>query len=161
MVGVAALPAIVTTANIVAAQNWPTRRVTMVVPYAAGGPLDGVARIIGPRMSEILGAQIIVENVGGAGGMNGAARVAKAAADGYQFVFGDSGTFAASQALYKASLYNAATDFTPVSLVAKQSMVLFVRKDLPANSLQEFIAHTKSNQANMRYGSLGPGPRYP
>ena len=155
--GAAALSAMFATAGTVAAQDWPTRPVTMVVPYAAGGPLDGVARILTPRISEVLGAQIIVENVGGAGGMNGVARVAKAAADGYQFVFGDSGTFAANQTLYKNPLYNGAKDFMPVALVAGQSMVLLARKDFPADNLQEFIAYAKTNQAKMQYGSSGVG----
>jgi tripartite-type tricarboxylate transporter receptor subunit TctC len=103
------------------------------------------------------GTQVIVENVGGAGGMNGVARVAKAAADGYQFVLGDSGTFAANQTLYKKPLYNAATDFAPVALVVVQSMVLLTRKDFPASNLQEFIAQVKANQAKMQYGSSGVG----
>jgi tripartite-type tricarboxylate transporter receptor subunit TctC len=139
------------------AQEWPTRPVTLVVPYAAGGPADLMARILTQRLSEILGTQVIVENVGGAGGMNGVARVAKAAADGYQFVLGDSGTFAANQTLYKKPLYNAAMDFAPVALVVVQSMVLLTRKDFPASNLQEFIAQVKANQAKMQYGSSGVG----
>ena len=93
----AAVSAMVAGAGDARAQEWPTRPVTLVVPYAAGGPADLMARILTQRLSEILGTQVIVENVGGAGGMNGVARVAKAAADGYQFVLGDSGTFAANQ----------------------------------------------------------------
>ena len=124
----AAVSAMVAGAGGASAQEWPTRPVTLVVPYAAGGPADVMARIITQRLSEILGAQVIVENVGGAGGMNGVARVAKAAADGYQCVFGDSGTFAANQTLYKKPLYNAATDFAPVGLVVAQSMVLLTRR---------------------------------
>jgi len=153
----AAVSAIVAGAGGASAQEWPTRPVTAVVPYAAGGPADVMARIITQRLSEILGAQVIVENVGGAGGMNGVARVAKAAADGYQFVFGDSGTFAANQTLYKKPLYNAATDFAPVGLVVAQSMVLLTRKDFPASNLQEFVAQVKANQAKMQFGSSGAG----
>src|SRR5262245_39952419 len=82
------------------AQDWPTRPVTMVVPFAAGGPADTVGRILAPGLSELLGQQIIVENVGGSGGMTGAARVAKAAPDGYQFVLGNMGTHAANQTFY-------------------------------------------------------------
>src|SRR5438105_9604223 len=155
--GAPALSSSLVTVDIVAAQDWPTRPVTMVVPYAAGGPADVMARILTQRLSEILGAQVIVENVGGAGGMNGVARVAKAAADGYQFVFGDSGTFAANQTLYKNALYNAATDFAPVALVVGQSMVLLTRKDFPAGNLREFIAQVKANQAKLQYGSSGAG----
>src|ERR1700737_727832 len=98
------------------AQDWPTRPVTMIVPFAAGGPADTVGRILAPRLSELLGQQVIVENVGGSGGMTGGARVAKAAPDGYQLVLGNVGTHAANQTFYKAPLYNAATDFAPVML---------------------------------------------
>src|SRR5436853_7745446 len=96
------------------AQAWPTRPVAMVIPFAAGGPTDVLGRIMGQRMSEILGQQVIVENVGGAGGMTGSKRVADAAPDGYAFVLGTVGTHAQSQTMYKKPLYHAATDFTPV-----------------------------------------------
>jgi tripartite-type tricarboxylate transporter receptor subunit TctC len=139
------------------AQNWPTRPVTMVVTFAAGSSDDVLGRILSPRLSELLGQQVIIENVGGAGGMTGASRVAKAAPDGSQFVIGGIGTFAANQTLYKNPLYNAATDFAPVALIAEQPVVLIVRKDLPANDLQEFIAYAKVNQARMQYGTAGAG----
>ena len=139
------------------AQEWPTRPVTMVVTFAAGSGDDLVARIISPRMSELLGQSVIVENVGGAGGMNGANRVAKAAPDGYQMVLGGTGTFAANQTLYKHPLYNAATDFKPVALVAEQPMALITRKDLPVDNLQEFIAYAKANQGKMQFASGGAG----
>jgi tripartite-type tricarboxylate transporter receptor subunit TctC len=99
----------------------------------------------------------VIENVGGAGGMSGAARVAKAAPDGYQFVFGGASTHAINQTLYKKPLYNAATDFAPVALIAETPQVLVTRKDLPAGNLREFIAYAKSNQASMQYGSAGTG----
>src|SRR6266516_134884 len=138
-------------------QDWPTRPVTMVVPFAAGGPADTVARILAPGLSELLGQQVIIENMGGSGGMTGAARVAKAAPDGYQFVLGNVGTHAANQTFYKTPLYNAATDFAPVMLIAQTPLVLLARKDLPANNLQEFIAYAKAHQASMQYGSGGAG----
>src|SRR5437870_1294947 len=138
-------------------QDWPTRPVTMVVPFAAGGPADTVARILAPGLSELLGQQVIIENVGGSGGMTGSARVAKAAPDGYQFVLGNVGTHAANQTFYKTPLYNAATDFAPVMLIAQTPLVLLARKDLPANNLKEFIAYAKANQASMQYGSGGAG----
>src|SRR5262249_18452688 len=84
-----------------AAQDWPTRPMTMVVTFAAGGTADPIGRVLAAGLSQILRQQVIVENVGGAGGMTGASRVAKATPDGYQFVFGSTGTFAHSQALYK------------------------------------------------------------
>src|SRR5919201_3219286 len=138
-------------------QDWPTRPVTMVIPFAAGGPADTVGRILAPGLSEILGQQVIIENVGGSGGMAGASRVAKAPPDGYQFVIGHLGTHAANQTLYKTPLYNAATDFAPVMLIAQTPLVLLARKDLPAGSLSEFITYTKANQATMQYGSGGAG----
>ncbi len=96
------------------AQRFPDRPMTMVIPFAAGGPTDVLGRVVAGRMSEVLGQNVIVENVGGAGGMTGSARVANAAPDGYQFVLGTVGTHAQGQTLYKHPLYNAVTDFTPV-----------------------------------------------
>ena len=149
--------ALVALTSITCAQDWPTRPVTMVVPFAAGGATDVLARVLGAQLSELLGQQIIVENIGGAGGMTGSARVAKAPPDGYQFVLGSTGTHAANQTLYKHPLYNAMTDFTPVMLVVEQPIALITRKDLPARNLAEFIAYAKSNQAKMQYGSPGAG----
>jgi tripartite-type tricarboxylate transporter receptor subunit TctC len=129
----------------------------MIVPFAAGGPADTVARILSPGVSDLLGQQIVVENVGGSGGMVGSARVAKASPDGYLLVLGNVGTHAANQTFYRNPLYNAATDFTPVILVAQTPLVLLARKDLPAENLQEFIAYARKNQASMQFGSGGPG----
>jgi tripartite-type tricarboxylate transporter receptor subunit TctC len=139
------------------AQNWPTRNVTMVIPFAAGGPTDVLGRIMAQRLSEILGQQVIVENLGGAGGMTGAQRVAQAQPDGYQMLLGTVGTQAQNQTLYKHPLYNALTDFAPAVLIAEVPLVLIVRKDLPAASLQEFIAYAKANQGKMSFGSAGAG----
>jgi tripartite-type tricarboxylate transporter receptor subunit TctC len=139
------------------AQNWPTRPLTMVVPFAAGGAGDVVARILTPRLSEILGQPIVIENVGGAGGMTGAARVAKAPPDGYQLLLGSTGTHAHNQTLYKNPLYNAIKDFAPVALVAEQPTVLITRTGLPANDLRAFIAYAKANETKMQYGSAGVG----
>jgi tripartite-type tricarboxylate transporter receptor subunit TctC len=143
-------------ANPAGAQSWPGRPVTMVVGFAPGGGTDVLGRIVARRLSEILGQQVIVENVGGAGGMMGSARVAKAAPDGYQFVVGSTAD-AINQTLYKNPLYNFATDFAPVGLVAEQPTVLVARKDLPVGNLQDFIAYAKANQASMQYGSAGTG----
>ena len=139
------------------AETWPTRPMTMVVPVAAGGTADPIARVLAAGLSQQLGQQVIIENVGGAGGMTGTNRVAKGAADGYQFVFGTSGTFAVSQTLYKHPLYNTVADFAPVALVAQQPNVLVTRNDLPVQNLQEFVAYAKANQARMQYGSPGAG----
>jgi len=100
------------------AQEWPTRPVTMVVPFAAGGPTDLLGRVMAAAMSERLGQQVIVENMGGAGGMTGTSRVAKAAPDGYQFVIGGTGSLVFNQFLYKKPLFNTATDFAPVVMIA-------------------------------------------
>jgi tripartite-type tricarboxylate transporter receptor subunit TctC len=139
------------------AQDWPTRPVTMVVPYVAGGATDIVGRIISARLSEVLRRQVIVENVGGAGGMAGTSRVAKAAPDGYQFVLGNVGTHAQNQTLYKNPTYNASTDFAPVALLVDQPMVLVARPTLPVNTLAEFIAYGKANADKMQYASAGTG----
>jgi tripartite-type tricarboxylate transporter receptor subunit TctC len=153
----AALAAVVSLVAPASAQTYPTRPVTMIVPFAAGGPTDVLARIVAARMGEVLGQQVVVENVGGAGGMTGSARVAQAKPDGYNIVLGTVGTHAQGQTLYKKPLYNAATDFTPVALIAEVPIVLIARKDLPANNLQEFVAYTKKNQDKMTFGSAGAG----
>jgi tripartite-type tricarboxylate transporter receptor subunit TctC len=152
--GAAALPAVSEAAR---AQAYPTRPVTMVVPYPAGAGVDILGRILAPHLSEYLGQQVIVENIGGTGGMAGSARVARAAPDGYVFVLGNTGTHAQNQALYKNPLYNAATDFAPVIVIAETPQVLVARKDLPADRLGDFIAHAKANQARMQFGSAGAG----
>jgi tripartite-type tricarboxylate transporter receptor subunit TctC len=127
------------------------------VPFAAGGGVDVSARIQAQRMSELLGQAIVVENMGGAGGMSGAQRVARADPDGYMMLIGNSGTQAYSQSLYKKPLYNAVTDFTPVGLVSESPRILIARKDLPAANLQEFITYVKANQSKMQFGSAGVG----
>jgi tripartite-type tricarboxylate transporter receptor subunit TctC len=139
------------------AQEFPARPLTLVIPFGAAGGVDVIGRIMAARMGEILGRNIIVENVGGAGGMIGAARIARAAPDGYQFVLGSVGTHAQGQTLYKNPLYNSATDFQPLALVAEQPIVLAARNGLPADNLSEFIAYTKANQGKMQYGSPGTG----
>ena len=152
---VAALAALAS-CTAASAQSWPTRPVTMVVGFAAGGGTDILGRIIARRLSETLGQQVVVENVGGAGGMVGSARVVKAPPDGYTFVLG-SRADAINQTLYKRPLYNLRTDLLPVVLVADQPMVLIARKDLPVETLPEFIAYTKANQGKMQFGSAGAG----
>jgi len=154
---IAAIAAIAAATGSAAAQNWPVRPVTMVVPFAAGSASDAVARILGARLSDLLGQQVIIENVAGAGGMTGVSRVAKAAPDGYQFVLGGIDTFAQNQTLYKRPLYNAATDFAPVALMVEQPLILLARNELPVGNLQGFIAYAKENRARMQYGSAGVG----
>jgi tripartite-type tricarboxylate transporter receptor subunit TctC len=139
------------------ADNWPSRPITMIVPFSAGGGVDLSARIQAQRMGELLGQPIVVENVGAAAGMAGSARVAKADPDGYTMLIGNSGTHAYSQSLYKAPLYNSLTDFAPVGLASESPRILIARKDLPAQNLQEFIAYVKANQSKMQFGSAGVG----
>jgi len=143
--------------GVASAQDWPTRPVTFVVPYAAGGPVDTLARILAARLGDILGQQVVVENVGGAGGMTGSNRVAKAEPNGYTMLMGGSAVLAQNQSLYKRPLYNAATDFAPVTLFADSARVLITRKDLPVGTLPEFIAYAKANQAKLQFGSAGAG----
>src|SRR5271157_4074980 len=131
---VAALAILLPLTALARAQEWPTRPITMVVPFAAGGPTDVVGRIVAQRLGEILEQQVIVENVGGAGGMTGAQRVAVAKPDGYQVLLGTLGTQAYNQTLYKHPLYDATRDFAPVALVAEQPLVLVTRKDFPADT---------------------------
>jgi tripartite-type tricarboxylate transporter receptor subunit TctC len=153
----AAATTLITALPPAAAQTYPTRPITMVVAYAAGGPVDTLARIFGQRLSAVLGQQVVIENIGGAGGMVGASRVAKATPDGYTMLFGGLANLAQNQTLYKNPLYNAATDFTPVALLTDSPRVLITRKDFPANNLRDFIAYAKVNQSKLQYGTPGGG----
>jgi tripartite-type tricarboxylate transporter receptor subunit TctC len=139
------------------AQDWPSRPMTLVVPFAAGGSSDAIARIVADGISNQLHQPVIVEDVTGAGGLTGTNRVAKAAPDGYQFVIGNVGTFALSQWLYKKPLYDAVTDFAPVTLLTDESLVLVARADFPADNLRDFMAYAKANQEKLRLASSGVG----
>jgi putative tricarboxylic transport membrane protein len=139
------------------AEDWPTRPVTMVVPFAAGGPIDVVARLLSPRMSELLGQQVVVENTPGAGGMVGASRVAKSAPDGYTMLVGNQATHTYSQFLYDKPLYDPVADFAPGGMLLSNYKVLIARKELPVRTLPEFIAYAKANEAKLQYGSGGGG----
>ena len=139
------------------AQNWPSRFISLVVPFGPGSGTDIVARIIAARASEILGQQIVVENVGGAGGMIGVSRVAKAAPDGYTMVLGAVDTFAQSQSIHKATPYDPVADFIPVGLAVEQPLVLITKKELPASNMKEFADYMRANHAKMQFGSAGVG----
>jgi len=153
------LAALLSLASIPAqAQTWPTRPVTMIVPYAAGGPVDTVGRIMAQALTEELGQQVIIENIGGAGGMTGANRVAKGTPDGYTFLLGGSATMTTVPALNgKKNLYNPLTDFEHVIQFADSARILISRKDFPANSLKEFVAYARANTDKLQYGSSGAG----
>src|SRR6202167_6212747 len=139
------------------AEDWPSRAITLIVPFAPGGGVDLSARIQAQHMSELLGQPIVVENMGAAAGMAGGLHVAKAEPDGYTMLIGNSGTQAYNQSLYKTPLYDSVTDFTPVGLATESPRILIARKDLPVSNLQQFIAYVKANQAKMQFGSAGVG----
>jgi tripartite-type tricarboxylate transporter receptor subunit TctC len=154
----AALAAALTFSSSALAQDWPTRPVTMVVPYAAGGPVDAVGRIMAAGLSEALGQQVIVENVAGGGGMTGANRVAKGSPDGYTFLLGGHATLTLVPAINgKKTLYDPINDFTHVIAFADSARILLARKDFPANTLGEFVAYAKQNHDKMQFGSAGAG----
>jgi tripartite-type tricarboxylate transporter receptor subunit TctC len=153
----AALAAMLATGGSAIAQDYPARPITMVIPFAAGGPTDVLGRVVAARMGEILGQQVVVENVGGAGGMTGSKRVATAAPDGYQVVLGTVGTHAQGQTLYKRPQYDSVAEFAPVALLAEVPIILTVRKDLPVKDFKEFVAYAKENQGKMQFGSAGAG----
>ena len=151
-----AIFAVAATVQAASAQDYPTRPVTMVVPFPPGGGTDVLGRIVGKRLSEVLRQQVVIENIGGAGGMIGSNRVVHAPPDGYQFVLG-SRADAINQTLYKHPLYNLEKDLEPVILIADQPMILIARKGLPVDGLQQFIAYVKKNQASVHSGSAGIG----
>jgi tripartite-type tricarboxylate transporter receptor subunit TctC len=153
----AAVAALLLLSGPIAAQDWPTRPVTMVIPFAAGGGIDASGRLQAQKMGELLGQTIVVENVGAAAGTIGSQRVAKSAPDGYTFLMGNSGTHAYSQGMRKVPLYNSVTDFTPIGLVTESPRILLARKDLPVKNLQEFVKYVKANHAKMQFGSAGVG----
>jgi tripartite-type tricarboxylate transporter receptor subunit TctC len=148
-VGLVALP--------VAAQDYPTRNITMIIPFAAGGPTDVIARIVASDMSKTLGQQIVIENVVGAGGTTAATRAAKAAPDGYTLIMGHMGTHAASVALYPKLAYNPETDFEPVMLAAGTPILILARKDFEPKDLKEFVAYLKANEAKVNQAHAGIG----
>jgi tripartite-type tricarboxylate transporter receptor subunit TctC len=153
----AAATALVALTSAISAQDWPTRPITMIIPFAPGGGVDASGRIQAQRMGELLGQTVVVENVGAAAGTVGSLRVARAAPDGYTMLMGNSGTHAYSQGLRKNPPYNSITDFAPVGLVTESPRILLARKDLPVNNLQEFVKYVKANQGKMQFGSAGVG----
>ena len=153
----AAVAAVVSLAVPAAAQQWPTAPVTMIVPFAAGGPTDVLARIVGEHMGKALGQQVVIENVGGDGGMTGASRGAKAKPDGNTFLLGTVGTHAMNQSLYAKPLYDAATDFQPVVLIAQLPILLLTKPGLPATDMKSFIEYVKANKGKVHFASAGTG----
>jgi tripartite-type tricarboxylate transporter receptor subunit TctC len=139
------------------AQDYPTRSITMIVPFAAGGPTDVVARIVTGHMAQTLGQSIIIENVVGAGGTTATARAARAANDGYTLITGHMGTHAAAVPLYPKLAYHPEKDFEPVALLAGTPILILARKDFPPKDLKEFIAYVKANTDKMNMAHAGVG----
>jgi tripartite-type tricarboxylate transporter receptor subunit TctC len=139
------------------AQDFPNRPVTLVVPYAAGGGNDAMARIAGEKMSKALGQQIVIENRGGAGGVIATRQVAKAAPDGYTLVIGGTGTLAINPTLYNNVGYDPRKDFTPIGLIGTSQLVILVHPSLPAKSVKELIALAKQEPGKFNYASAGVG----
>ena len=154
---VAVLGAVALLATGATAQEWPAKAITLIVPFAPGGGIDGSARVQALALAEVLGQGVVVENIGAAGGTVGTGRAAKAAPDGYTLLIGNSGTHAYAATLYKSLPYDPVSDFEPIGLTTDSPRILVVRKDLGVSSLKEFIAYAKANQAKMQYGSAGVG----
>jgi len=144
-------------AGPVAAQDYPARNITMVVPFAAGGPTDIVARIVSEHMTRTLGRSVLIENMLGAGGTTASTRAMRAAPDGYTIIMGHMGTHAAAVALYPNLAYNPATDFEPIGLASGTPVLVLGKKDFPAKDLKEFVAYAKANAATLNMAHAGVG----
>src|SRR5829696_1389778 len=138
-----------------AQSNYPQRPITMVVPFAAGGPTDVIARIVGDHMSRTLGQQIVVENVAGAGGTTGITRASQAQPDGYTIMMGHMGTHGAAPALYPNLKYDPAKDFAPIGLAAGTPIVIVAKKEFPANDLKGFVELVKSSGDKINMAHAG------
>jgi tripartite-type tricarboxylate transporter receptor subunit TctC len=143
--------------SAIAQASYPTRPVTMIVPFAAGGPTDVVARILADHMSRTLGQQIVIENVSGAGGTTGITRAKQATPDGYTIAMGHMGTHGAAPALYPNLRYDPARDFEPIGLAAGTPILIVTRKDFPADDLKGFIDYVKANGAKLNEANAGVG----
>lgn len=139
------------------AQSYPKRSITVVVPFPAGGPSDVVARIVAEHMSKTLGQQLVIENVGGAGGTTGSARVAAAAPDGYTLLAGSMGSHVSAPVLTPGIKYNSERDFVPIGFTAHAPAVVVARKDFPAANLREFVQYLKANGPKVKQAHGGIG----
>ena len=151
------LVALALTAVAASAQDYPTRPITLIVPFAAGGPTDVISRIVGEHMSRTLGQQLVIENVVGAGGTTASTRAKRAAPDGYTLLTGHMGTHAASVALYPKLQYDPRTDFEPIGMIAGTPILVLAKKDFPAKDLKEFVAHVKANETKLNNAHAGVG----
>ena len=151
------LVALTLTAVSASAQEYPTRPITLIVPFAAGGPTDVISRIVGEHISRTLGQQLVIENVVGAGGTTASTRAKRAAPDGYTLITGHMGTHAASVALYPKLQYDPRTDFEPIGMIAGTPILVLAKKDFPAKDLKEFVAHVKANETKLNNAHAGVG----
>jgi putative tricarboxylic transport membrane protein len=149
--------ALAVAATSTAAQSYPTRPVTVIVPFAAGGPTDIIARIVGEHFSRTLGQQFIVENVAGAGGTTGITRGAQAKADGHTIMMGHMGTHGAAPALYPNLKYDPTKDFAPIGMAAGTPILIVARKEFPAADLKEFVAKAKDTSTRISQAHAGVG----
>ena len=140
-----------------AAQDYPTKTITLIVPFAAGGPTDIVARIVGEHMSRTLGQQLVIENTLGAGGTTASTRAKRASPDGYMLIMGHMGTHAASVALYPKLAYDPRTDFEPIALINGAAIVVVAKKDFPPKDFKEFVTYLKANESKLNQAHAGVG----
>ncbi|MDQ2954469.1 MAG: tripartite tricarboxylate transporter substrate-binding protein [Pseudomonadota bacterium] len=145
------------TASGALAQAYPSRSITVIVPFPAGGPSDVVARIVTEHMGKVLGQTMVIENVGGAGGTLGSARAAAAQPDGYTLLAGSMGSHVAAPVLTPNVKYDSARDFEPIGLTANAPAVIVARKDFPAKDLNEFVAYLKKNAESVKQAHGGVG----
>jgi len=154
---IGALALAISGASPAKAQAYPSRPVTVIVPFAAGGTTDVIARILGEHMSRTLGQQFIVENVVGAGGTTGSIRAMRANPDGYTIELANMGTHAAAVALYPSLAYNPEVDFAPIGMVAGLPVVIVGKKDFPPKDLKEFASYVRANAENLNMAHAGVG----
>jgi tripartite-type tricarboxylate transporter receptor subunit TctC len=157
MLSIVAMSAAMVLGAGVAQAQYPNKPITMIVPFAAGGPTDVIARIVGEHMSRSLGQTVVVENVAGAGGTTGITRAARATADGYTIMMGHMGTHGAAPGLYPRLAYDPQKDFTPIGLAAGTPIVIVTRKDLPVKDLKEFIEFARKNEKTINQAHAGSG----
>ena len=143
--------------STLAAAAYPDRALTLIVPFAAGGPTDVMARVVSESLSKVMGQPVIVENTPGAGGTVGGTRASRAAGDGYTMLIGNGGTLAVNATLYKNLSYDVLKDFIPVASIGDAPQIISARKDFPATGLDEFAAYLKQNTARLNFGAAGVG----
>jgi tripartite-type tricarboxylate transporter receptor subunit TctC len=151
------LAALALAAGPAAAQDYPTRPITLIVPFAAGGPTDVISRIVSEHMSRTLGQQIVIENVVGAGGTTASTRAKRANPDGYTLITGHMGTHAASVPLYPNLQYHPSNDFEPISMLAGTPVLILAKKDFPPKDLKEFVTYVKANETKLNMAHAGVG----